>query len=710
MKTPPLLLGCALLFWGWQSDLLWVGAVMGALVEAARIVKQRWEFTDEEFRRIVMFCELAGLAALLYAFSANDGPASFGGLVEDQTLGAQKKAGNATVATALAVIRWLPMVFFLFVVAQAYSTRPEVPVAVGSLVQWRRRQAAWREGKRLPPGRTFNAGWPYFGVCLGAASMHSGGASGYFWGFVVLMAWALWTVRPHRFHALIWVVALGVAATAGFFGQQGILQLQSILGGMSAKWMGQLLDRGRFDPTRTKTAIGEVGRISQSGGIVLRLEIPPGLSPPPLLREASYDNYRITWWSVSPTNREFADGNVETNLTSWVRIPNKRCASSVRIANYLPGRRGVLPLPSGCGRIDHLDVDSVKLNGLGTTWAEGPGLVIYDARFAPGATADAPANSTEDLRVPDEETNSLDSVIGEMSLAGLDDAHKLAAVRSLFATKFTYILWQREPRRMTNYTHLGRFLMATRSGHCEYFATATTLMLRRLGIPARYAVGYVVHEESGADKYVVRYRDAHAWCLVWNAAAQRWEDFDTTPGTRNALEAERKSPFEFFSDAWSRAWFEFSKFRWGQSHIRQYILWALLPVLAFLLWQIVWRARRGRKKSAAESAREWPGRDSEFYRLEKPLAEFIGARRGDETLAIWLARAAAEPALRDTSVDLREILRLHYAYRFDPQGLSAPEREALRQRTTECLRALPAARNLRGGTPSNEQTTGWTSI
>ena len=35
-----------------------------------------------------------------------------------------------------------------------------------------------------------------------------------------------------------------------------------------------------------------------------------------------------------------------------------------------------------------------------------------------------------------------------------------------------------------------RFLCEHRTGHCEYFATATTLLLRAAKIPARYAVGY----------------------------------------------------------------------------------------------------------------------------------------------------------------------------------------------------------------------------
>ena len=97
--------------------------------------------------------------------------------------------------------------------------------------------------------------------------------------------------------------------------------------------------------------------------------------------------------------------------------------------------------------------------------------------------------------------------------------------------KFSYSTWQGlEKLASTNETPLSRFLLRTRSGHCEYFATATVLLLRQLGIPARYAVGYAVHEASGRQ-YVVRQRDAHAWCLVWNPTSETWQDFDTTPAS-----------------------------------------------------------------------------------------------------------------------------------------------------------------------------------
>ena len=52
MKPPPLLLGVALLFWGWQSDLLPVGALLAVVLESSRVIHRRWDFSPEDLARI----------------------------------------------------------------------------------------------------------------------------------------------------------------------------------------------------------------------------------------------------------------------------------------------------------------------------------------------------------------------------------------------------------------------------------------------------------------------------------------------------------------------------------------------------------------------------------------------------------------------------------------------------------------------------------
>ena len=76
---------------------------------------------------------------------------------------------------------------------------------------------------------------------------------------------------------------------------------------------------------------------------------------------------------------------------------------------------------------------------------------------------------------------------------------------------------------------LADFLFVRRSGHCEYFASAMTVLLRSEGIPARYVTGFLPGEynDVGGD-YIVRESDAHAWVEVY-FPPYGWITFDPTP-------------------------------------------------------------------------------------------------------------------------------------------------------------------------------------
>ena len=76
---------------------------------------------------------------------------------------------------------------------------------------------------------------------------------------------------------------------------------------------------------------------------------------------------------------------------------------------------------------------------------------------------------------------------------------------------------------------LANFLFVRRAGHCEYFASAMTVLLRATGVPARYAAGFLPGEynDLGQD-YIVRESDAHAWVEVY-FPEYGWIPFDPTP-------------------------------------------------------------------------------------------------------------------------------------------------------------------------------------
>jgi transglutaminase-like putative cysteine protease len=74
------------------------------------------------------------------------------------------------------------------------------------------------------------------------------------------------------------------------------------------------------------------------------------------------------------------------------------------------------------------------------------------------------------------------------------------------------------------------FLFDVKIGYCEQFATAETLMLRSLNIPARLATGYSTGDyDPVLDQSIVREHDAHAWVEVW-FPNHGWVPVDPSPG------------------------------------------------------------------------------------------------------------------------------------------------------------------------------------
>lgn len=102
---------------------------------------------------------------------------------------------------------------------------------------------------------------------------------------------------------------------------------------------------------------------------------------------------------------------------------------------------------------------------------------------------------------------------------------------------------------------LAYFLFTRRAGHCEYFASAMAIMLREIGIPSRYATGFLPGEfnDIGGD-YIIRASDAHAWVEVY-FPGYGWITFDPTPGSDlkrpSGLTAQLAMYWDWFQLTWS---------------------------------------------------------------------------------------------------------------------------------------------------------------
>ena len=105
------------------------------------------------------------------------------------------------------------------------------------------------------------------------------------------------------------------------------------------------------------------------------------------------------------------------------------------------------------------------------------------------------------------------------------------------------------------------FLLNKKSAHCQYFASATVMLLRELKIPARYATGFWAHETGSDGITTVRGRDAHAWAEAY-VDGTGWVTVESTPPSGRA--DPQANPISWYQkwqeqieDAWSRVrnWF-----------------------------------------------------------------------------------------------------------------------------------------------------------
>jgi transglutaminase-like putative cysteine protease len=142
----------------------------------------------------------------------------------------------------------------------------------------------------------------------------------------------------------------------------------------------------------------------------------------------------------------------------------------------------------------------------------------------------APSLTAGERRATLELPGSLDpriaALAGTWTVAIGTDLERARSIEHHLRTEFGYTLELPEKEPVDP---LANFLFVRRKGHCEYFASAMTVMLRTLGVPARLATGF----QSGVynpitDLWLIRASDAHSWVEAW-IPGHGWTTFDPTP-------------------------------------------------------------------------------------------------------------------------------------------------------------------------------------
>ena len=219
------------------------------------------------------------------------------------------------------------------------------------------------------------------------------------------------------------------------------------------------------------------------------------------------------------------------------------------------------------------------------------------------------------------------------------------------------------------------FLFDTDVGFCEQFASATTMMLRTLGIPARVVAGYTPGtRNSFTGYYDVRASDAHSWVEVWFPGVG-WYEFDPT----FAVPPATAEVADLFPIARVLEAIAGRIGAWIPDGMGGSLRYAMLTLLATTLLVGAWIARRkfgGRVRRAGPMAI-----DQAAGPVTRALARFEQAgraagvaRRTSETAAELMARTTA---LEDSTL---EALRVFEQERY---GSSAPSPNAARAAVIE---------------------------
>ena len=651
MKTPPLLLGAALLFWGWQTGLVIIAAVMALILEGSHLVSLRFAFSRTDINR---FSDLSSII--------------FGGMF------IYLLAAGRSAQSVLTLILWLPMALLPLFIAQVYGTSEKIDISALFLV-FRRK----RNGTETRPV-TLNISYLYFALCILSASAANSRRVEFYGGLFILVIWALWSVRTRRFSLILWLALLLFSGVIGYMGQLGLHRLQLSLEQMALTSFADLFPKD-LDPYKARTAIGELGRLKLSDSILFRVRLENFNGQSILLRETSYKAYRNSMW-FAPRAR-FEDVRPGADRSTW-RIGSDAGeeGKTIIISQPLKKGRGMLKLPLTVYEITEFPVLKFIRNQYGAFKVEeGPGFVNFRVRFGEGSALDSSPDEG-DLLIPPDEMDTVSGIARELDLGSASPKDALQHLSRYFQDNFMYSLDLKG--RESDATPLEDFLLSSRKGHCEFFATATVLLLRAAGIPARYAVGYSVQEFSDLeDCFLVRARHAHAWTLAYIDGA--WRNFDTTPSSWITEEEETASLLEPLTDLMSYIFFKFTEWRWSEKEggLTKYMGWLLIPLVIFILMRFYSRKRinKDREKREDKEVKDIrEGTDSAFYLIEGKLAQSGYGRRASETLTDWLDRIETLHPQSLSSGSLKPILALHYRYRFDPEGITIAEKEALKSR------------------------------
>ena len=284
--------------------------------------------------------------------------------------------------------------------------------------------------------------------------------------------------------------------------------------------------------------LGQIGTLKQDDGVVMRVRVEDPEPPQGLRwRGVALDEFTGKGWRKSPEARhsEAADersglfqvGSVEAlhRLTSQTFLLEPLESAVLFGAPRVVAIQGDLPFvrvdAEGSLQSRRHDYERLIYKAISDT-DEPPAEDLRDDMHP------YPASFERYLQLPDDLDRRLvyhaQTVLRNAQARNRYDAAK--AIENDLRTNFAYSL----DMKASGPDPLADFMFNVRTGHCEYFSTAMTVMLRTHGVAARVVNGFLPGEYNDASgAYTVRQSDAHSWVEVYFPSTRSWVTFDPTP-------------------------------------------------------------------------------------------------------------------------------------------------------------------------------------
>lgn len=613
------LLPVALVGWGILRDWWWLGAILAVLVELPRLIKGRKDFQAPDFSRAFTLTWLLVNVVALILWLQDANRDEFEILVE-----------------------CLPLFFLPVILCQLFARESDYPLHVTTILSdWRFKTEQKNGG--LPKEWRMHFGYPYLFLTLVGASwnLSSLEKKGMFAVLVILVLWRLifytQASRPSKRWRgqLVYTLTCCVAIACGY----GAIKLYQWID--SGRWINYILSDS---PIETSTQLGKLGEIKQDTNIHWRI-IQPETAPPPLLKDRIFNNYINKSWYHTPVSgrirsQDFEDFNRTPMGAKMIHLPDPQMSSAEAVAQTISSyrirgkgrQRTLLPNTNSLIYMENDSVEGIEYNSIGTIVATNPvtGVVDYTIHSKSVHERDPlemPPSVEEDLQIPTALKDVLQEFAQEHGISNSASAMDASrGIRKIFRNDFTYSLHG----KISGSNPIKKFLQEVKSGHCEYFATAGCLLLRQLGYPARYTVGYAVKEYDELDQeWCLRGTHAHAWVRVWDEETERWIDVEFTPASEMQFSHAKPSVVQNIQDSIKKWREDFIVWRSenGESWVFTILPWFLLMVLIGVF---------GRNLMKARSLSQ---QESQIDRLMRPLAKIlkVAPRSPTQTHRQWLS-------------------------------------------------------------------------